>query len=33
MCGRCEQGGDKQKIAEAFHVKAGLDEVDFGRGL
>ncbi len=30
MCGRYERRGDKQKIAEAFHVKGGLDEVDFG---
>jgi len=30
MCGRYERRGDKQKIAEAFHVKGGLDEVNFG---
>jgi hypothetical protein len=30
MCGRYGRRGDKQKIAEAFHVKGGLDEVDFG---
>jgi putative SOS response-associated peptidase YedK len=33
MCGRYERRGDKQKIAEAFHVKGGLDEVDFGEDL
>jgi hypothetical protein len=27
---RYERRGDKQKIAEAFHVKGGLDAVDFG---
>ena len=30
MCGRYERRGDKQKIAEAFYAKGGLDEVDFG---
>ena len=30
MCGRYGRRGDKQKIAEAFHVGAGLEEVDFG---
>lgn len=30
MCGRFGRVGDKQKIATAFHVKGGLDEVDFG---
>jgi putative SOS response-associated peptidase YedK len=30
MCGRYGRRGDKQKIAEAFHVRAGLEEVDFG---
>ena len=30
MCGRYGRRGDKQNIAEAFHVKGGLDEVDFG---
>jgi putative SOS response-associated peptidase YedK len=30
MCGRYGRRGDKQKIAEAFHVKDGLEEVDFG---
>jgi putative SOS response-associated peptidase YedK len=30
MCGRYGRRGDKQKIAEAFHVKGGLEEVDFG---
>jgi putative SOS response-associated peptidase YedK len=33
MCGRYERRGDKQKIAEAFHTKGGLDEVDFGEDL
>jgi hypothetical protein len=28
---RYERRGDKQKIAEAFRVRADLDEVDFGR--
>jgi putative SOS response-associated peptidase YedK len=27
MCGRYGRRGDKQKIAEAFHVHAGLDEM------
>ncbi len=30
MCGRYKRRGDKQKIAEAFYAKGGLDEVDFG---
>jgi putative SOS response-associated peptidase YedK len=30
MFGRYGRRGDKQKIREAFHVKGGLDEVDFG---
>ena len=29
MCGRYGRRSDKQKIAEAFHVKAGLADVDF----
>jgi len=29
MCGRFGRKGEKQKIATAFHVKGGLDEVDF----
>jgi putative SOS response-associated peptidase YedK len=29
MCGRYGRRGDKQRIAEAFHVKASLEEVDF----
>ncbi|WP_263368693.1 SOS response-associated peptidase [Edaphobacter bradus] len=29
MCGRYGRRGDKQRIAEAFNVKGGLDEVDF----
>lgn len=29
MCGRFGCKGDKQKIATAFHVKRGLDEMDF----
>jgi putative SOS response-associated peptidase YedK len=29
MCGRFGRKGNKQKIAAAFHVKGGLDEVDF----
>jgi len=29
MCGRYGRRGDKQKIAEAFDVRGGLDEVDF----
>jgi putative SOS response-associated peptidase YedK len=33
MCGRYGRRGDKQKIAEAFHVKAGLDELDFSEDL
>jgi len=30
MCGRYERRGDKQAIAEAFHVKNSLEGVDFG---
>jgi hypothetical protein len=33
MCGRYERRGDKQKIAEAFHTKGGLDDFDFGEDL
>jgi len=29
MCGRYGRRGDKQKIAEAFHVHGGLEETDF----
>jgi putative SOS response-associated peptidase YedK len=29
MCGRYGRRGDKQKVAEAFHVKANLEEVGF----
>jgi putative SOS response-associated peptidase YedK len=29
MCGRYGRRSDKQKIAEAFHLKANLDEIDF----
>ncbi len=29
MCGRYQRRSDKQRIAEVFHVDAGLDEVDF----
>ena len=29
MCGRYGRRGDKQKIAEAFHVNGSLEEVDF----
>lgn len=29
MCGRYGRRSDKQKIAEAFHVKASLDDIDF----
>jgi putative SOS response-associated peptidase YedK len=29
MCGRYGRRGDKQKIAEAFHVKTNMEEVDF----
>jgi hypothetical protein len=31
MCGRYE-AGQKQKIAEAFHVSVMLDDVYFGQG-
>ena len=29
MCGRYGRRGDKQKVAEAFHVRTSLEEVDF----
>jgi putative SOS response-associated peptidase YedK len=29
MCGRNGRRSDKQRIAEAFHVKASLSDVDF----
>jgi putative SOS response-associated peptidase YedK len=29
MCGRYGRRGSKQKVAEAFHVRHGLDETDF----
>ena len=29
MCGRYRRKSDKQKIAEAFRIRTGLDEVDF----
>ena len=29
MCGRYGRRSDKQKIADAFHVKARLDDIDF----
>jgi putative SOS response-associated peptidase YedK len=29
MCGRYGRRGDKQKVAEAFHVYGSLEEVDF----
>ena len=29
MCGRYGRRSDKQKIAEAFHLKANLDDIDF----
>ena len=32
MCGRYE-AGQKQKIAEAFHVPITLDDIYFGAGL
>jgi hypothetical protein len=32
MCGRYE-AGQKQKIAEAFHVSVTLDDVYFGAGI
>jgi putative SOS response-associated peptidase YedK len=31
MCGRYGRRGDKQKIAEAFHVKADVEGVDFAQ--
>jgi hypothetical protein len=30
MCGRYRRKSDKQKIADAFRVSAGLDELDLG---
>jgi len=30
MCGRYGRRGDKQKIAGALHVKANLEQADFG---
>ena len=32
MCGRFKRGSDKQRIATAFHVNAGLDESVFDEG-
>ena len=32
MCGRYE-AGQKQKIAEAFHVSVALDDFYFGQGI
>lgn len=32
MCGRFKRGSDKQRIAEVFHVHAGLDETVFDEG-
>jgi putative SOS response-associated peptidase YedK len=32
MCGRYKRRSDKQRIAEAFHVGAGLDETIFEPG-
>ncbi len=32
MCGRYE-AGQKQKIAEAFHVRVGLEDLYFGAGV
>jgi putative SOS response-associated peptidase YedK len=29
VCGRYGRRGEKQKVAEAFHVKGGLEETDF----
>jgi putative SOS response-associated peptidase YedK len=29
MCGRYKRKGDKQKVAEAFRVRSGLEETDF----
>jgi putative SOS response-associated peptidase YedK len=29
MCGRYRRSSDKKRIAEVFHVEAGLDEVEF----
>jgi hypothetical protein len=29
MCGRYGRRGDKQKVAEAFHVRGHLENVDF----
>jgi hypothetical protein len=33
MCGRDRRRGDKQEIAEAFHVKGGIEDADFGEDL
>jgi putative SOS response-associated peptidase YedK len=30
MCGRYGRRGDKQRVAEAFQVRAGLEETEFG---
>ena len=30
MCGRYKRKGDKQRIADAFHVNGSLEETDFG---
>jgi putative SOS response-associated peptidase YedK len=32
MCGRFKRGSDKQRVAEAFKVNAGLDETVFDEG-
>ena len=32
MCGRFKRKSDKQKIARAFEVQAGLEEADFAPG-
>lgn len=32
MCGRFKRGSDKQRVAEVFHVTAGLDETVFDEG-
>jgi putative SOS response-associated peptidase YedK len=29
MCGRYKRKGDKQRIAEAFHIDGSLQETDF----
>ena len=31
MCGRYKCKGDKQRIAEAFHINRSLEEADFGK--